>query len=145
MGASDVSLEARHPHQQEAGERLGAHLGTDGEYDVVVEAAGSSESLARSIELVARGGTIVVLGVYMGPVELDWMPLFHREARVIPSLGYCRHEHGREMEDAAAMIADEPEIARALITHRFPMEDAAEAFRVAGDKASGAIRVVIEP
>jgi threonine dehydrogenase-like Zn-dependent dehydrogenase len=49
------------------------------------------------------------------------------------------------MEDAAAMIADDPEIARTLITHRFPIEDAAEAFRVAGDKSSGAIRVVIEP
>jgi len=113
MGANDVSLEARHPHQWEAGERLGARAGTEGAYDVVVEAAGSSASLARSIELVAPGGTIVVLGVYMGPVELDWMPLFHREARVIPSLGYCRHDHGREMEDAAAMIAEEPEIARA--------------------------------
>ena len=102
-------------------------------------------SLARSIELVAPAGTVVVLGVHFGTVELDWMPLFHREARLIPSLGYCRHEGGREMDDAAAMLADDPEIARALITHRYPIEDAAEAFRVAADKASGAIRVVIEP
>jgi threonine dehydrogenase-like Zn-dependent dehydrogenase len=49
------------------------------------------------------------------------------------------------MEHAAAMIADDPEIARTIITHRFPIEDAAEAFRVAGDKSAGAIRVVIEP
>jgi 2-desacetyl-2-hydroxyethyl bacteriochlorophyllide A dehydrogenase len=145
MGADDVSLEARHPHQREAGERLGASVGTKGAYDVVVEAAGSSASLARSIELAAPGGTVVVLGVHLGTVEVDWMPLFNREARIIPSLGYCRHDGGREMEDAAAMIADEPEIARTVITHRFPIEDAAEAFRVAGDKASGAIRVVIEP
>jgi 2-desacetyl-2-hydroxyethyl bacteriochlorophyllide A dehydrogenase len=145
MGADDVSLEARHQHQREAGERLGARVGTDGMYDVVVEAAGTSASLARSIELVAPGGTIVVLGVHLGTVEVDWMPLFHREARVIPSLGYCRHADGREMEHAAAMIADDPEIARALITHRFPIEDSAEAFRVAADKGSRAIRVVIEP
>ena len=145
MGADDVSLEARHPHQREAGERLGASVGTEGAYDVVVEAAGSSASLARSIELAAPGGTVVVLGVHLGTVEVDWMPLFNREARIIPSLGYCRHDGGREMEDAAAMIADEPEIARTVITHRFPIDDAAEAFRVAGDKASGAIRVVIEP
>lgn len=145
MGAKDVALEARHPHQWEAGERLGARAGGDGVYDVVVEAAGSAASMARAIELVAPRGTIVVLGVHLGAVELDWMPLFHREASVIPSLGYCRHEGGREMEDAAAMLADDPEIARTLITHRFPIEDAAEAFRVASDRASGAIRVVIEP
>ena len=145
MGAEDVGLEARHPHQREAGERLGARIDPEGAYDVVVEAAGTSASLARSIELAAPGGTVVVLGVHLGTVEVDWMPLFHREARVIPSLGYCRHDHGREMEDAAAMVADDPEIAATLITHRFPIEDAAEAFRIAGDKASGAIRVVIEP
>ena len=145
MGAEDVALEARHPHQRDAGERLGARIGTEGGYDVVVEAAGTNESLARAIELVAPGGTVVVLGVHLGTVEVSWMPLFHREARIIPSLGYCRHEGGREMEDAAAMLADEPEIVRTLITHRFPLEDSAEAFRVAGDKASGAIRVVIEP
>jgi threonine dehydrogenase-like Zn-dependent dehydrogenase len=145
MGCDDVALEARHPHQREAGERLGASIGASGAYDVVVEAAGTEESLARCGELVGPAGTIVVLGVHYGPVRLDWMPLFHHEARLVPSLGYCAHGDGREMEDAAAMLAAEPEIARAVITHRFALEDAREAFRVAADRASGAIRVVIEP
>ncbi len=145
MGGEEVALEARHPHQREAGERVGGRIGTEGLYDVVVEAAGTPASLNRCGELVTPGGTIVVLGVHFGPVQLDWMPLFHREARVIPSLGYCAHAGGREMEDAAAMLAEDPDIARTLITHRFPIADAAEAFRVASDKSSGAIRVVIEP
>ncbi len=145
LGADDVALEARHPYQKEAGERLGARVDAYGQYDVVVEAAGSEASLARCGELVAPGGTIVVLGVHFGPVQLDWMPLFHKEARVIPSLGYCAHDGGREMEDAAGMLGEDPDIARTLITHRFPIEDAAEAFRVASDRAAGAVRVVIEP
>lgn len=145
LGGEDIAIEARHRHQCEAGERLGAHVGTDGLYDVVIEAAGTTASLARCGELVAPGGTVVVLGVHLGTVELNWMPLFHREARIIPSLGYCTHDGGREMADAASMLAGEPDIARTLVTHRFPVEDASEAFRVAGDKASGAIRVVIEP
>jgi threonine dehydrogenase-like Zn-dependent dehydrogenase len=32
-----------------------------------------------------------------------------------------------------------------LVTHRFPLEDAPEAFRVASDKSTGALRVVLEP
>ena len=145
MGATDVAIEARHPHQRLAAEQLGGRIGTTGEYDVVVEAAGSEESLARCAQLVAPRGTIVVLGVHMGPVRIDWHPVFMREARIIPSLGYCRHEGRHEMADAAAMLADDPAIVQALVTHRFPLEDAVEAFRVAGDRSAGAIRVMLEP
>jgi len=146
QGAEDVSIAARHPHQRQVAERLGIGLSVHGLYDVVVEAAGSPAGLAQAIELVAPGGTVVALGFQRGgKVELDWHTMFNREARIIPSLGYCRHEGGREMDEAAAMLAAQPEIARALITHRFPIEDAAEAFRVAADKSTGAIRVVVEP
>lgn len=146
MGAAEVALEARHAHQRAAGERLGADVGsTRRTYEVVIEAAGSMESLARCGELVAPGGTIVVLGVHFGPVQLDWLPLFNKEARVIPSLGYCAHDGVREMDQAATMLAEDPEIARVVITHRYPLEDAEEAFRVAADRSSGAIRVVLEP
>ena len=146
MGATEVALDARHPHQRDAGERLGASVGGPRKtYEVVVEAAGSPESLARCGELVAPGGTIVVLGVHFGPVQLDWMPLFNKEARVVPSLGYCAHDGVREMDEAATMLAEDPEITRTLITHRFPLEDAEEAFRVASDRRAGAIRVVLEP
>jgi len=43
------------------------------------------------------------------------------------------------------MLADNPNIAQTVITHRFALEHAAEAFRVAGDSASGAIKVVLHP
>ena len=144
LGADDVALEARHRHQKEAGERLGARVGPEGLYDVVVEAAGSEASLARCGELVAPGGTIVVLGVHFGPVQLDWLPLFHREARVIPSLGYCAHDGGREMEEAAAMLADHPDIAARLSRTASRSRTPPAAFEVASDRSSGAIRVVIE-
>jgi 2-desacetyl-2-hydroxyethyl bacteriochlorophyllide A dehydrogenase len=146
QGAADVAVQARHPHQREVAERLGARPEPEGLYDVVIEAAGTEAALAQCVELVAPGGTIAVLGVHTGgTIQLPWHTMFQREARVVPSLGYCSHEGGREIEEAAAMLADDPEIVRALITHRFPIEDAAEAFRVARDKSTGAIRVVLEP
>jgi threonine dehydrogenase-like Zn-dependent dehydrogenase len=32
-----------------------------------------------------------------------------------------------------------------VITHRFPLDEAARAFEAAADRAAGAIKVVIEP
>jgi threonine dehydrogenase-like Zn-dependent dehydrogenase len=43
------------------------------------------------------------------------------------------------------MLAGWPELAEMLITHRFPIEEAREAFRVAGDRFTGVFRVVVEP
>ena len=145
LGSEDVALAARHPHQFAAGERLGARTALDGTYDVVIEAAGTPESLATAVEHVAPHGTVAVVGVYVGNVEIPWGPLFQREANLVPSRGYCIHDGRREIEEAAAMLAADPDVARTLITHRFPIDDAVEAFRVASDKRSGAIRVVIEP
>jgi threonine dehydrogenase-like Zn-dependent dehydrogenase len=61
------------------------------------------------------------------------------------SYTYGAHDHGTDLDDAAALLASDPTIAETLITHRFPIDDAAEAFRVAGDRAAGAIKVALEP
>ena len=147
QGATEVAVEARHPHQRAAAERLGARVGTTGAYDIVIEAGGSEESLARCSELVKPGGVVVVLGVHITPtLPIPWHAMFMREARLIPSLGYCAQPDGHtEMADAANMLATDPDLVDTIITHRFPLDDAAEAFRVAADKTTQAIRVVLEP
>ena len=42
------------------------------------------------------------------------------------------------------LLASRPEVADTRITHRFPLDAAVEAFRVASDRSTGAIRVVLE-
>jgi 2-desacetyl-2-hydroxyethyl bacteriochlorophyllide A dehydrogenase len=146
MGAAEVAVEARHRHQQDAAARIGAGVGAGGAgYDVVIEAAGSCEAMDKAIELVAPRGVVVGLGVTMEPVRVNWLPFMGKEAKLMGSLGYNAETGRREMEQAAEMLAADPEIPAALITHRFPIADAAEAFRVAADRASGSIRVVVEP
>ncbi len=144
MGAAEVSLEARYPHQIELGERLGATQPT-GLYDVVIEAAGSESALHRAAELAAPGGAMGVLGVFGPEVQWPQMLCFMKEVRSVPALGYCKHDGGRDFDDAAQLLASTPHLVDALVTHRFPIEDAPEAFRVAGDKTTGALRVVLEP
>jgi 2-desacetyl-2-hydroxyethyl bacteriochlorophyllide A dehydrogenase len=144
MGAPEVAVESRHPHQHEARERIGAGTPT-GDYDIVLETAGSESGLQRAVELARRGGTVVNLGVYDPGTTWPHHQSFMKEVALRPSLGYCGHEGRREFAETADMLASRPELARMLITHRFPIEDAAEAFRTAQDRSQGVFRVVVEP
>lgn len=142
MDAPEVSVEARHPHQHEARERLGTGIPTAG-YDVVIETAGSESGLHRAVELARPGGTVVHLGVF-GDISWPMQQSFTKEVALRPSLGYCGHHGRREFAESAEMLASRPELVRTLITHRFPVEDAPEAFRVAQDRSSGVFRVIVE-
>jgi threonine dehydrogenase-like Zn-dependent dehydrogenase len=57
----DVDVAVRHDAQRSAARAMGAGTEPDGEYDVVVDAAGTSSSIARSVELIRPGGTIVIV------------------------------------------------------------------------------------
>jgi threonine dehydrogenase-like Zn-dependent dehydrogenase len=139
-----VDLEARHPHQRAAGERLGAGTAS-GEYDVVIEAAGSESGIARCTELARPGGRVVLLGVFHGLVPVPGATTLVKELTWVGAMAYERHDGTREVDEVAAMLAAQPDIARTLVTHRFPLDDAAEAFRVAADRSAGAIKVVLHP
>lgn len=140
----DVDMQARHPHQIEAAERLGAGAPED-EYDVIVEAAGTDEALADCVRRATPGGRISVVGVSHGKRAVPGIPWMLKELTLTASMCYDRKPDEREFVHAAAALAADPDIAATVITHRFPLADAAEAFRVAGDRRSGAIKVVLEP
>ncbi|MSO79553.1 MAG: Zn-dependent alcohol dehydrogenase [Acidimicrobiia bacterium] len=142
--ADEVGITARHDHQIAAGERLGAHAAT-GEYDVVFEAAGTESALSTAAELCRPNGTIVFLSTHWEPVAIPSLAAMMKELGFQWSYCTSAHEGGHDLDDSAALLAADPEIANTLITHRFPLDDAAEAFRVAADRASGAIKVVLEP
>ena len=103
-----------------------------------------------------------MVGVYWDGLALpNVMTMFLKEVRLVPSATYgCArgpHLHGLaaggsvegdpagEMVVAARLLADIPDLADALVTHRFGLDEAVEAFRVATDRSAGAIKVVLEP
>ena len=140
----EVGVRARHPHQQAAAEAVGGRP-VEGRYDVVIEAAGTPSAFAEAIDLTRVRATIAILGTYWEQLTVAAMPLSMKELTVVGAYAYGHHAGHREVESAAALLAAVPELAPALITHRFPLDDATEAFRVAADRGAGAIKVTLEP
>jgi threonine dehydrogenase-like Zn-dependent dehydrogenase len=140
-----VDIAARHDAQKEAGERLGAGLGPHGEYDVVVECAGNSKALAQAARLCKPGGTIVLLATYWEGVTLPAFEVSMKNLKIYGSSLYGRQGLVRDVEMAAQLMAQRPDLADILITHRLPLDAAADAFKVAADRKAGAIKVVLEP
>jgi threonine dehydrogenase-like Zn-dependent dehydrogenase len=84
------------------------------------------------------GGTVVHLGIHDAATAWPMDAAFRTEVALRSSLGYCSH-YGRRQDfaEAADLLAAPPELTDSLITHRFPIEDAVEAFRLAQDKSKG--------
>ena len=143
LGAS-VDLEGHRPSRMAVGERLGAAVVAGADYDVVLDAAGTQSSLDRATELVRPGGTVGILGTYWSPVSLG-MSFQMKELTLIPSFTYGHHHGTGEFAEASRILDAVPDLPDALVTHRFGLEDAAEAFRVAGDRAEDSIKVVVHP
>jgi threonine dehydrogenase-like Zn-dependent dehydrogenase len=141
----EVDVVARHDGQRAAAERLGVGTAADGEYDVVVEAAGTGSGLEAAVDLARREATLLLLGVYWDGMTLPGFAVLEKQLHLIASVIYGRNAAGRDVDAAVALLAGMPELAPAVITHRFPLDDAAHAFAVAADRSAGAIKVVLEP
>ena len=144
LGA-DVAIVARHDAQHRAAEALGISLEPGRAYDVVVEAAGTASAFDDAVGLCARGGTVVLVSTTWEPVTVSFLRAQMHEVTIVPAFVYGEAHGVREFDTAAALLASHPEWAKALVTHRFPLAEARDAFRVAGDRAHGALKVVLEP
>lgn len=143
LGAT-VDVQGHRPERLAAAERLGAGPTLGSDYDVVLDAAGTQGSMDLASERVRPGGTIGVLANFWDPVTIG-MGLLVKEANLVPAFTYGHTHRGSEFEEAVRVLTDTPDLPGAVITHRFPLDDAPEAFRVAADPTSGAIKVVVDP
>jgi 2-desacetyl-2-hydroxyethyl bacteriochlorophyllide A dehydrogenase len=96
--------------------------------DVVFDCVASQSSIDQAIALALKGGTVVVVGVPRGPVQVPLPLVQDRELRLQGTAMYVRED----VEEAIALIAGGRVPAARLVTARYGLEDAPEAFRAAG-------------
>jgi L-iditol 2-dehydrogenase len=130
LGA-DVSIDAS------AGDLIaGVREHTDGEgAEVVVVGPATVAALEQGLACVARGGTVVqFMGTEPGAtLALPTFEFYFREVRLVPSYSCGPVETRQALDLIAAGVVG----AAHVVTHRFPLAEAAAAYRVAAvDKAA---------
>ncbi len=139
-----VGLSARYDHQMASGKLLGGG-GIEGQYDLVVESAGTDRAVNQAIRLCRPKGKVLILGTHWNGLLLQQIPVMMKEITIASSFMYASNGAVRDFDVAVMLLSRHPEIAKALITHRFPLAEAKQAFAVARDRKAGAIKVVLEP
>jgi len=156
-GAAEVLITARHPHQRQAAERLGATPFSEGgddlqayafehPIDVTVETVGGeADTLSQAIYCTRPGGSVVVLGLFTGQSQINALVLMLKEIRLIGSIMYGRQGPRADFDVALEVLRQNREAAATLITHRLPLRQIGDGFRIAADKKEKSIKVTIEP
>ncbi|MCX7981528.1 MAG: alcohol dehydrogenase catalytic domain-containing protein [Syntrophales bacterium] len=138
LGVKRIIASGRRPARLEAARSLGADLLIDAarentidrvmEYtgqvgvDIVIECAGQQRTFDESIAVVKGGGKVMLVGVYEEPLRWDPLSVIAKNISLIGCLG-------GNFPACINLLKTGQVQAIPLITHTFPLEEAAEAFR----------------
>ncbi|MEW6755006.1 MAG: alcohol dehydrogenase catalytic domain-containing protein [Candidatus Latescibacterota bacterium] len=114
---------------------------TDGRgVDVVLEATDSAAAPGQATETVRTGGRVVLAGIPREPTYCLDAATVRRKGLTLRAVRRMKHAYPRALQ-----MADSGRVnLRPLVTHRFPLSRAAEAFALQAARADGVIKTVVE-
>jgi 2-desacetyl-2-hydroxyethyl bacteriochlorophyllide A dehydrogenase len=153
LGAADVVAVDPVPERLKVAESLGAVAVTPGEAedaildltdwrgaDVVVDAAGAPQALSAIAAYVRTGGTVSIPGVYLqDSLELPWGAFWLKGVNFTMGVTHFNNT----MDEVIALIRAGRLDPGRLISHRIPLSQADEAYRLFA--AREAMKVLLDP
>ncbi|EGP87838.1 unnamed protein product [Zymoseptoria tritici ST99CH_1A5] len=106
---------------------------------VVMECTGVESSIAGAIQAAKFGGKVFVIGVGRPEIKIPFMRLSTREVDL-----QFQYRYANTWPRAIRLLQGGVIDLRSLVTHRFKLEDAVDAFKVAADAKQGGIKVMIQ-
>jgi 2-desacetyl-2-hydroxyethyl bacteriochlorophyllide A dehydrogenase len=154
-GASRVVLSEPHENRRHVALELGADVAldpsqsdavpalrdaTEGGADLTIECAGHEKAVEQAVAATQRGGVVLLFGVSGPEAQARIRPydIFLRELTLVGSF-INPFTHQRAIEVLATGKVDPCRI----VSHRFPLEQTAEALRVS--RTPEALKVVVQP
>jgi alcohol dehydrogenase len=112
--------------------------------DVAIEALGRQETFENALRAVRAGGTLSSLGVYSGKLAMPYEAFYAGlgDQRIVTTLCPGGKERMRRL---MAMIAARRVDLSPLVTHRFALDDIAEAYAVFSQQRGGVMKVALQP
>jgi len=111
----------------------------------MIEKAGIDRlsALHLAIEIVRRGGTLSIIGVYGGMIDpMPMMTLFDKQVQV--RMGQANVK--RWVGDIMPLLMDgDPLGVDGFATHRLPLDEAPQAYEMFQKKEDGAVKILLQP
>jgi L-iditol 2-dehydrogenase len=153
-GASTVFATDALPHRMEAAKAFGAHQACIAEagsevsqilaatggrgVDIAFEAAGEQDAVDTAFAAVVPGGKVILAGIPSDDQTSFSASVARRKGLTIKLVRRMKHTYPRAIELVSKGLVD----VRSLVTHRFSLENAAEAFEVARRREG--LKVIVE-
>jgi threonine dehydrogenase-like Zn-dependent dehydrogenase len=120
-----------------------------GGFDQVYDAVGKPNTLRDALRWTRAGGTVILLGVYLAPMEIDLTPVWYSEVDLVGVMSYGTEEWEGEKIATFELIIKWLQEGKlnfdGFITHRFPLSRYREALLTAMDQPrTHAIKVAFE-
>lgn len=117
---------------------------TGGGADVSIEALGTQNTFENALRCLRPGGTLSSLGVYSGKLQIPYEAFAAGlgDHRIVTTLCPGGKERMRRLMEVVkhGRVDFTP-----LLTHRFPLDQIPEAYRLFGERADGVLKVAIKP
>ncbi|AXF85321.1 D-arabitol-phosphate dehydrogenase [Ephemeroptericola cinctiostellae] len=110
----------------------------DAGFALAVEAAGAPPAIQALIPAIQKGGTILIVGVYGRPVELDMARVGEHELNVKGSMMYWRDDwlHAKDLLDQGLHI-------QPLIDAKYPLSEWVDAYRHIDDNPQAVMKLMV--
>jgi len=116
---------------------------TDGNgADIVIETSGFPSSSAMVLDLVRKEGKVAHIG---WANDLPPLPVIPIMAKTLTIFGIGGNGGRGQYERSLELVRSGRVDLDPIVTHRFSLDDIAEAFETAASKAGGSIKVVVTP
>jgi L-iditol 2-dehydrogenase len=139
-GASELLITEPLAHRRAMAFGWGAREWKAGaEVDVAFECAGENAAVEDAVEAVRPGGRVILGGIPDDDRTAFSASVARRKGLTIKIVRRMKFTYPRAIQ----MVADGQVDVRSLVTHRFPLEKAADAFGVLQRREG--IKVIVEP